>query len=73
MLVDDNTAVRTILKVVTEKYADVQEVGEASDGGEVVVLAERYRPDVTLMDIRLPRVSGVEATRRIDKETARRR
>ena len=68
MLVDDNTAVRTILNVLIEEHADVQVVGEASDGEEGVVLAERYRPDVTLTDIRLPRVSGVEATRRINKK-----
>ena len=42
--------------------------GEASDGEEAVVLAERYRPDVTLMDIGLPRVTGVEATRQITKK-----
>lgn len=68
LLVDDNAAVRTVLKVLLEEHADLQVVGEASDGDEAVVLAERYRPDVTLMDIRLPRVSGVEATRQINKK-----
>jgi DNA-binding NarL/FixJ family response regulator len=68
LLVDDNAAVRTVLKVLLEEHADLQVVGEASDGEEAVLLAERYRPDVTLMDIRLPRVSGVEATRRINKK-----
>ena len=66
LLVDDNAAVRTVLKGLLEEHADLQVVGEASDGEEAVVLAERYRPDVTLMDIRLPRVSGVEATRQIN-------
>ena len=70
LLVDDNAAVRTVLKGLLEEHADLQVVGEASDGEEAVVLAERYRPDVTLMDIRLPRVSGVEATRQINDETA---
>ena len=65
LLVDDNAAVRTVLKGLLEEHEDIQVVGEASDGEEAVVLAERYRPDVTLMDIRLPRVSGVEATRQI--------
>ena len=68
LLVDDNAAVRTVLKVLLEEHADLQVVGEASDGDEAVVLAERYRPDITLMDIRLPRVSGVEATRQINKK-----
>ena len=68
LLVDDNAAVRTVLKGLLEEHEDIQVVGEASDGEEAVVLAERYRPDVTLMDIRLPRVSGVEATRQINKK-----
>ena len=68
LLVDDNAAVRTDLKMLLEEHADLQVVGEASDGEEAVVLAERFRPDVTLMDIRLPRVSGVEATRQINKK-----
>jgi len=68
LLVDDNAAVRTALKMLLEEHADLQVVGEASDGEESVVLAERYRPDVTLMDIRLPHVSGVEATRQINNK-----
>jgi CheY-like chemotaxis protein len=68
LLVDDNAAVRTVLKGLLEEHADLQVVGEASDGEEAVVLAERYRPDVTLMDIRLSRVSGVEATRQINNK-----
>ena len=68
LLVDDNAAVRIVLKGLLEEHADIQVVAEASDGQEAVVLAERYRPDVTIMDIRLPRVSGVEATRQIKKK-----
>ena len=68
LLVDDTAAVRAVLKGLLEEHADLQVVGEASDGEEAVVLAERYRPDVTLMDIRLPRVSGVEATRQINNK-----
>ena len=67
LLVDDNAAVRTVLKGLLEEHADIQVVAEASDGQEAVVLAERYRPDVTIMDIRLPQVSGVEATRQIKR------
>lgn len=68
LLVDDDAAVRTHLRDLLEEHADLQVVGEACDGEEAVVLAERYRPDVTLMDIHLPRVSGVEATRQINKK-----
>ena len=71
LLVDDHAAVRTVLKVLLEEHADLQVVGEASDGEEAVVLADRYRPDVTLMDFRLPRVSGVEAARQINKKLPR--
>lgn len=67
LLVDADAAVRAHLRGLLEEHADLQVVGEACDGEEAVVLAERYRPDVTLMDIHLPRVSGVEATRQINK------
>ena len=67
LLVDDNAAIRTELRLLLEEHTDLQVVGEASDGEEAMVLAERYRPDVTLMDIGLPRVNGVEATRHIMK------
>lgn len=68
LLVDDDTVVRTLLRILLEEHVDLQVVGEASDGEEAVVLAERYRPDVILMDIHLPRVNGVEATRHINKK-----
>lgn len=68
LLVDDDVVVRPILRVLLEKYEGLQVVGEASDGAEAVVLAEQYRPDVILMDIHLPRVDGVEATRQINKK-----
>ena len=67
LLVEDSAAIRPDLKVLLEEHADLQVVGEACDGEEAVVLAERYRPDIMLMDIHLPRVSGVEATRQINK------
>jgi DNA-binding NarL/FixJ family response regulator len=66
LLVDDDATDRNLLKVLLEENTEIQVVGEASDGEEAVVLAERYRPDVILMDIHLPHVSGVEATRHIN-------
>ena len=68
VVVDDDTVDRTLLRVLLEEHVDLQVVGEASDGEEAVVLAERYRPDVILMDIHLPRVDGVEATRHINRK-----
>jgi DNA-binding NarL/FixJ family response regulator len=67
LLVDDDAVIRTALRGLLEEHADLRVVGEASDGEEAVGLAERYRPDVILMDINLPRVNGVEATRHITK------
>jgi CheY-like chemotaxis protein len=68
LLVDDDAVVRPLLRALLEEHEGLQVVGEASDGEEAVVLAEQYRPDVILMDIHLPRVSGVEATRQINKK-----
>jgi CheY-like chemotaxis protein len=68
LLVDDDAVVRPLLRVLLEEPEDLQVVGEASDGEEAVVMAEQYRPDVILMDIHLPRVNGVEATRQINKK-----
>ncbi len=68
VVVDDDAVDRTLLRVLLEEHAELQVVGEASDGEEAIVLAERYRPDVILMDIHLPRVNGVEATRHIKKK-----
>ena len=56
LLVEDSAAIRPDLKVLLEEHAELEAIGEASDGEEAAVLAERYRADVTLMDIRLPRV-----------------
>lgn len=67
LLVDDDVVVRPLLRVLLEKHEGLQVVAEASDGEEAVVSAEQYRPDVILMDIHLPRVDGVEATRQINK------
>ncbi len=68
MLCDDQTLFRDGLKDVLENEKDFQIIGEASNGNEAVVLAKKLQPDVILMDIRLPQLDGISATRVIRKE-----
>ncbi|MGI5246986.1 response regulator [Dactylosporangium sp. CA-139066] len=65
LLADDQRVVREGLSLVLGLLADVEVVGAAADGDEAVTLAERLRPDIVLMDLRMPRCDGVEATRRL--------
>ncbi len=63
--VDDHVMVRQGIRAVLDTYADVELVGEAGDGEEAVELVERLRPEVVVMDINMPKMNGVEATRQI--------
>jgi len=65
LLVDDAPLLRMGFRMVLEAQPDVAVVGEAGDGAEAVTLAEKLRPDVVLMDVRMPGVDGIEATARI--------
>ncbi|WOP19161.1 response regulator transcription factor [Raineyella sp. LH-20] len=68
LLVDDQALVRAGFRMVLDAQPDICVVGEASDGVEAVALADRLAPDIALMDIRMPRLDGVAATRRIVTE-----
>lgn len=67
---DDQALVRDGLRVQLGLIPDIEIVGEASDGEQAVAVARRERPDVVLMDIRMPVVDGIEATRRIVADPA---
>ncbi|MGI5164409.1 response regulator [Spirillospora sp. CA-253888] len=63
LIADDQEMVRTGFRMIIDSQADMEVVGEAGDGVEAVEMARRLRPDVSLFDIRMPRMDGVEATR----------
>ncbi len=68
VLADDHTLVRAGIRALLEKLPDVHVVAEASDGREAVHLVTTTQPDVVLMDIAMPGLNGLEATRRLVKE-----
>ncbi|MFE2294002.1 response regulator [Streptomyces sp. NPDC059452] len=65
VLADDQTLVRAGFRSILSDEGDIEVVGEAADGEQAVALAHEQRPDVVLMDIRMPGTDGLEATRRI--------
>jgi len=65
LIVDDEWMVRSMLRAILEAAPDITVIGEASDGVEAVDLARTFRPDVVLMDIRMPRGDGLTATERM--------
>jgi DNA-binding NarL/FixJ family response regulator len=65
LIADDNSSVRDVIRQILQQYAEIEIVAEAADGIAAVERTIELRPDIVILDIRMPRLSGIEATKRI--------
>jgi DNA-binding NarL/FixJ family response regulator len=70
LIVDDEELIRVGLRAIIDAQPDLRVVGEAADGAELPPLVARFRPDVVLMDVRMPAIDGIQATRRLVASSA---
>src|SRR5262249_52715285 len=66
LIADDHALMRNGLRGILDAQEDIEVVGEAEDGAQAVEEGLRLRPDVVIMDVRMPRLDGIEATRRLN-------
>ncbi len=71
LLADDHTIVRQGLKLILSAQPDLEVIGEAANGREAVELVQRLKPDLVLMDVAMPELNGIEATRRMVEVNSR--
>jgi len=69
LLADDHAVVRQGFKMILAEQSDMEIVGEAGNGRQAIELAEQLRPDVVVMDVAMPELNGIEATRRLGSST----
>jgi|SoiMetStandDraft_5_1073268.scaffolds.fasta_scaffold234397_1 DNA-binding NarL/FixJ family response regulator len=65
LLADDHTVLRYMLRGILKQYPDIDIVGEATNGEDAVLMADKLQPAIVLMDINMPKLDGIEATQRI--------
>ena len=68
LIVDDHGIIRAGVRTLLETDASIEVVGEAQNGGEAVIQVRQLRPELVLMDLTMPKMNGIEATRRIKTE-----
>ena len=68
LIADDHGVIRAGLRALLEDIPDITVVGEASDGGEAIAMAMELKPDILLMDLSMPNIGGIEATRQLSQQ-----
>ena len=68
LIVDDHTIVRQGIRLMLEGYPDIHVIGEARNGLEAIFLVQKFRPNIILMDVNMPKMNGIEATAHITNE-----